>query len=133
MIGSAAESDEPLGNELLDGRDPTATRSAQPNIATTDPMDIALELVHSGACAPLIDETSELDLEFTPLRMTGFDTAFDLWPHQRAAAGRLVEILIRYFATLLAFEMGLGKTLIVIGRLRDSICVQIHKSSQYSQ
>jgi hypothetical protein len=52
------ENGEPLGNELPDGRNPTAVRGAESDVATTDSMDIALKIgIHRRQCS--IDERDE--------------------------------------------------------------------------
>lgn len=79
----------------------------------------ALALVHSGARASSMHERCDLDLEEDLPQMTGFDMAKLLWPHQKAAVGRMRTILEKYKAVALFFEMGLGKTLIVIGKFND--------------
>jgi hypothetical protein len=68
-----------------------------------------------GARMPSCYASSPDDLEEMPSSMVGFPGAVELWPHQRAGVGRLRKILLAHFCALLAFEMGLGKTFIVLG------------------
>jgi hypothetical protein len=72
--------------------------------------------MREGAGMPSCYTSTADDLQETPSAMTGFPGAIELWPHQLAGAGRLQKILLAHFCALLAYEMGLGKTLIVIGQ-----------------
>jgi hypothetical protein len=76
----------------------------------------ARRLMVEGARAPSC-YVSDNNLDQTPATMTGFDGEVKLWPHQLAAVGRLVQMLTVHLCALLAFDMGLGKTLIIIGML----------------
>jgi hypothetical protein len=78
-------------------------------------LTVARRLMVQGAQAPSCYVPDGHDLEQTPATMTGFAGAVELWPHQLAAVGRLVHILSIHLCALLAFDMGLGKTLIIIG------------------
>jgi SNF2 family DNA or RNA helicase len=81
-------------------------------------LEDALDLVKVGAARPSCCESSPQDLQATPSELLTSVNPLPLpglWPHQRASVGRMIMILSQYFCALLAFQMGLGKTLIIIG------------------
>lgn len=74
----------------------------------------ARALMTEGARALSCYEPADIDLKTMPQSMTSFSDAVTLWPYQRAGVGRLEAMLLVHFCALLAFEMGLGKTLVTI-------------------
>jgi hypothetical protein len=95
-----------------------ATKTPQREEKHGDHLRSALTLMQKGANAPSAYVSCDQDLTANPPSMTGFPGAPQLWPPQLAAVGRLITMLEANLCALLAFEMGLGKTLIAIGKYR---------------
>ena len=118
------------------GRDTLAEGTDQ---AKTDRLAMAHQLAQDGAQMPSGYHHSQYDLQATPLgvRLAPSNTApGQLWPHQLACIGRMIWIIAQHQCALLAYEMGLGKTLIVICKSkltqRPGCCHPIEPRLSYS-
>jgi SNF2 family DNA or RNA helicase len=103
------ESGIPVSNEDI-RPDPSTEKFEQLRLTE------AMSLMREGAGAPSCHIGHEEDITDTPAPMTGFEGAITLWPHQLAGVSRLQRLLKSHLCALLAFEMGLGKTFVVIGK-----------------
>jgi hypothetical protein len=77
-------------------------------------VDQAFDLVRVGSSMQSCQTSSEFDLKQTPPALE--KSGISLWEHQLAAVGRMEAMLKKHNCALLAYEMGLGKTFIIIGR-----------------
>jgi hypothetical protein len=77
-------------------------------------VDQAFDLVRIDSSMWSCQTSSEFDLKQTPPALE--KSGISLWEHQLAAVGRMEAMLKKHNCALLAYEMGLGETFIIIGR-----------------
>jgi SNF2 family DNA or RNA helicase len=79
-------------------------------------LEQALDLIRTGALCPPMTTSNQEDFTRTPNAITEAEWPMELYPYQRAGAGRMESLLQKYGAALLSWEMGLGKTITVVGQ-----------------
>lgn len=80
-----------------------------------DVIQEAFDLAQAGARRLLMTKSSGRDMIRTPSEICEAPEPLTLFPYQLAGAGRMQDILGKLKSVLLAWDMGLGKTITVIG------------------